>query len=780
MIAFYRRHRVETALVLALMRSAAFGEEAGREEPSRKGVEEIVVTAQRREQSLQEVPISMTAFGEAAIEEREINSVADIQHATPGFVYAKVGSNAQATIRGVGSDIFSVGGEPGVALYLDDIYLGRSFLPQAALVQIERIEVLRGPQGTLYGRNTSGGALKFVSKRPVYDLEATAGVQAGSFDQWLGEASVSGPVVEDVLAARLSLFAENRDGWLENLTTGENLEDHEVFSGRFAVDSSPLDWLTIGVTADFTHQDDGGPVFQPLTPVVGTLPSGSAALPIFRPYDAIIRDLERNLGVVLDPLRERLLANLVGGRDSDDPREVYLDGPSESEIESLGVASNLAADLGFGEAVAILGYRDSSFFQRFDGDGSEVPIATFDPRTEDGEQVSVELHLKSAGELPLSLGSFNALGGFFHYREDASERYFAHLFALSAEDVRVLEETLPPDLVAALATGDLQSLRVDSEQQTRSLAGFGQFDWDPFERVTLHLGARYTIDDKDFLQTVVGPNEQDNCRGLELSESFSAFTGKAGIDVRLADAHMLYGSFSQGFKAGGFNNANCDDPFEPEFVDAFEVGVKTEWLDGLFRVNAAAFHYTFDDIQVQRIEGAKSFILNAAAAKIDGVELETRWVPWGDLSLDGSVSWLDARYEEFVDDDPTTLFEGPVDLSGNRLPRSPEWSANVGAEAPFPIGSLGELRPRVEWSYRDDLFFDHFNGRDNRQGAYHIWNAFLGFELENGHGGFRGFVKNFTDETYLVGGLIASTLIGGPLGHYAPPRTWGIEAIVRF
>ncbi|MGH7805342.1 MAG: TonB-dependent receptor [Candidatus Binatia bacterium] len=739
------------------------------------------MTAQRREENLQEVPIAITAFTQDVIEQRDIATVADLQGSTPGFVYAHVVGSAQPTLRGVGSDLYTVSGEPGVALYLDDIYLGRTFLPHSALLQIERIEVLRGPQGTLYGRNTSGGALKFVSKRPSDELEGMAGIQYGAFDQLLGEGTISGPIWSDRLKGRLSLFGEKHDGWTENLAGGEqDLDAHEVFSGRLALDAEPFSWLRLGLTADTSRQRDGSPVLHAFTPVIGTIPSDSAALPILAPYDAIIASLESQYGVVLDPLRERVLSRYLGGNHSDDPRKVYLDGPVRMDIESDGVAVDLRADLGFAEATLIGGYRNSSRFQRFDSDASDLPLVTFDPNQQEGEQLSGELHVTTDWELPGGLGTMRGLGGFFVYDEDANEDIEVELGVFAPSELGFIGDVIPPEIYPLFQDDGVSQLRFVGAQKTRSYAPFGEVDWSPFDWLTVRAGGRYTMDDKSVVTSIFTPIPGDGCQNRHFEKTFEAFTGRVGADWKIDGDRMLYASFSQGFKSGGFNNTGCDDPYDPEFVDAIEAGLKSEWLDRRLRVNLAGFFYDFDDIQVQRIEGLRAFIINAASAEVKGAELEAFALLYEGLSLDGNLAWLDAGYTEFFDDDPITQFEGPVDLSGNKLPKSPEWSGSVGLQYAHALLELGDATARVDWSYRDQIFFSHFNDPANGQDSFQLWNAFLEFEHSSGHGGVKAFVKNLADEDYKLGGVIASIIIGGPLGHYAAPRTWGVELYARF
>ncbi len=749
-------------------------------------IEEVVVTAQRRSENLQDVPVAVTAFTENVIEQRDFDSVEDIEHSVPGFVYAHVVGTTQPTLRGVGSDLYTAAGEPGVALYVDDIYLGRTYLPQAALGDVERIEVLRGPQGTLYGRNTSGGALKFVTRRPPDELDVRASFQYGSFDQLLGKASIGGPILAEMLKATASFVGEDRDGWLTNLNTGENLEGRELWSGRAAMDFDPLDWLGLSITGDVTRQEDDGPQPRYVRPAVGNLVSDSAASPLFRPYDTIIKSIEDQFAIVLDPIRDRVLAEIAGGRFSPDPREVYTDFPPHTKIDSEGISATLRGTFGPVDAKLIGGWRNSKRKHNFDADGSDQPLIHMHKFDDRGEQTSVELHLSSEGDLPFGLGRGRVLGGFYYYDEDASQLIDIALLTLAPNELAPLAALIPPN-VPVLQNPGLFALVYDAELDTRSYAGFGEGEWDVLEWLTLRAGGRYTLDEKSAVLASINPSVTDACPPTAFEESFSAFTGKVGADVRIDDERMVYASFSQGFKAGGFTNAGCNGtPYDPERIDAYEIGFKSQWLERRLRLNVAAYYYSFRDIQVQQAAGLVSIVVNAAEAEIKGVEVEMQARPFDGIafldgfSLDGSATWLDAKYTDYVDDEQLTLFEGDIDLSGNRLPKAPEWSGTVGVQYDAPVASYGEATARVDWSYRGQQYFDQFNRDFNGQAAYDLWNAFLGFEHASGYGGFRGFVKNIEDESYLQGGLITSFIIGAPSNFYAAPRTWGIEAYVRF
>lgn len=745
-------------------------------EPANKraSLDEIVVSASRRDERLQDVPIAITAFGQEELDRREITGVADLQAQTPGLVYAHVTGMSQITMRGVGTDLYSVAAEPGVAIYMDDMYIARTFMSHAAMVELERVEVLRGPQGTLYGRNTSGGAIKFVSKQPSHEFEAEGALQYGAYDQFQGRASLTGPIFSDSLRARLSIFAEDREGWTKNLAGGDDLEAHEVMSGRLALAWDVTEDINVGLTFERQEQTDTGPALHGLTPVIGTALSDSAALPLLAPFDVTIAQLEASLGFALEPVLAALV-DQAGGGYSPEGHEIYNDFPPLGELETTGITGTFGWDMDFANFKAIGGYRDNERDLRYDTDGSDLPLLRFNPYYQQGRQLSLELQLMGPAENKL-----NWIAGLYFYDEAANENTFVDILVL---DQPLLDSlgALIPDQIPVLGNGGLARIESYVTYDTRSYAAFGQADWDAFDWLTLHLGGRITNDEKAAHITWRTPDPTSSCEDLDVKADWTAFTGKVGADVRINEDVMVFGSFSQGYKSGGFNTTACDGlPYDPEEVDAFELGLKSEWFDRRLRVNLAAFTYSFSNIQVQQIDTVITVIVNAAEADIKGIELESQLALFEWLSIDGSATFLDATYTDYQDDEALTLLEGEIDLSGNRLPKSPRFAANIGLQLFLPVFGDYLAGARGEWSYKSLQYFTQFNNAPSSQPAYTLWNVYLTLAQPEGGFGAQAFVKNLTDEDYLSGGVVASALVGGPGGFYAPPRTWGFEVNFSF
>ena len=740
----------------------------------RSALDEIIVSASRRDESLQDVPVAVTAFSAETIGARELASVSDLQMQTPGLNYAHVVGAGQITMRGVGSDLYTINAEPGVAMYLNDIYLSRTFLSQASMLGLERVEVLRGPQGTLYGRNTSGGAIKFVTKRPSNEFEAKASAQIGAYEQRVAELNASGPIIADVLRVRAGAYWENHEGWTTNLVDGEKLSGQNILSLATTLDFDPLSWLGFTLDADFQREHNESPLLQATTPLLASAIGNSAALPLLAPFDTLIGNIEGATGVLLDPLR-MVLSNQIGGRQTLEPREVYADTRSGTWLKTRGIAATANAELRFATLKLIGGWRKHDQRQIYDSDGSDLALVTFEPYIGQSRQLSLEAQLQSPAENRLRW-----IAGLYVFDDDALESIDIDLLKLDVDTLDQLGAVLPPNL-PFLQGGALAQIDVLTLYDSRSYAAFADASYELFDWLTLRAGGRYTHDEKHANITYYAADVVNNCANVDVEESWAAFTGKLGADIRVNEDLLVYGSFSQGFKSGGFNSTNCgSEPYDPERVNAYEAGVKSEWWGKRLRVNLAAFYYSFTDIQVQQIDLLLTFITNAAEASIKGAELEVTVAPLEWLTLDGSLSLLDATYDNFIDDEALTLLEGDVDLSGNRLPKSPRATSSVGLTLHHEIAYGYQGMLRGEWIYRGLQYFTQFNNANNSQSAFHLFNAYLTLTHPAGGAALQLFVKNIANKDYLEGGAVASALVGGPVVFYAPPRRWGVELSYAF
>ena len=760
---------------------------------ARGQIEEVVVTAQRREENLQDVPISVSAYSESMIAERNISQISDVALTTPGFVISQSFGQVAPTIRGIGADRFTMSGEPGVALYVDDIYLGRPYLPQAALGNISRIEVLKGPQGTLYGRNTSGGAVKIVTRRPTDEWELSGSVQAGSYEQRIGKLSLSGPLT-DSLGGRASVFVEDRKGYTYNAARDENVDAHQVESGRLSLRWRPLEWLDFDLNGDLNHQYDTGPTAYANVAVTFSGLDDRQLTPALAPFDTLLNPILALLAPG-DPLLDVLAAPLldrIGGRSSRTPRTINQDALTFTEIDSKMLSSTTTAQFGDIQVKLIGGAGDSRRDFPLDADLTDLPALTLVQGTTTGKQVSAELQASSDFAMPWG-GDLRWLAGGFYYNEKASE--ILDFEVLSLQEILGIDspelanllltagDQLGPVPVALLQGDGVGQIFFDTSMRTESLAAFTDLQWNARDWLVLHAGGRVTRDTKTLIErTARNIDPRNSCEAESAKKSFNATTFRAGVDIPFAEDRMVYLSYTQGFKAGGYSGVSCGTgPYNPEYVGSVEAGLKSQWLDGSLQINAAAFNYKFDDIQVEKVVGFGTEVVNAASATLRGGELEIKYLPFTFLTLDGGIAYLDATYGSFFDDDPYSMAdETEQDLSGNRLNKSPKWSGNLGATTTRELDSGSELSARLAWSYTGSMFYDQFNHDFAKARSYQVWNLYLSWAVPQHDVTIRGFAKNLTDELYVAGQFTASAISGGPYVYYNAPRMFGLELDFRF
>lgn len=675
-------------------------------------------------------------------------------------------------------------------MYLDDIYLGRPYLPQAALTSLERIEVLKGPQGTLYGRNASGGALKLVSKRPTNELEGTLGGQYGSFNQMIVKGTVSGPILNN-LQGRLSGFIENRDGYIRNRTLNKDVEAHEVKSGRIALAFQPSANWSIEFNADSTWQYDTGPIGHATTGLTfGLAGDGHLDVPAFSPFTDLLSAITGENPELLQPVREGL-ANTEGGRVSYDPDYVYQDAPTSTEIDSQGSALTITTAIHNVDIKFITGYRESERNFNYDFDITDFPGAALELYTQ-ADQYSGELQLSSTTEMPILGGELFWLGGLYHYAEDTYENLDAGFvnFGIGAFQ-SAIGGIIPAQVLPLFQNeGVAQVVFRTDLLETRSNAAFIDLEWSALEWMRLHLGGRYTEDNKKQINTVITPVPGQGCQKNIQSNTWSASTVRTGVDIPFQD-NLFYVSYTQGFKSGGFNPSNCRmAPYDPEYVDSYEVGLKANWLDNTLQSNIAVFQYDYSDLQFEVSNGLSTNVLNAGEAEVKGAELELKYLFSDTIKIDASAAWLDARYIKLFDRDQyglagLTSFIGEnqapeQDLSGNHLNKSPEWSGSVGVERYFDLNDYGELTARLEWTYTGSMFYDQFNHDFSESDSYELWNAYLNLDTQSQSLRLSIFGKNLTDEVYVNSMFTTSALVGGPTTWYGMPRTYGISVNFSF
>lgn len=731
-------------------------------------LEEIIVTAERRNANLQEVPVSMTSFSADDLAELQASDIGDLQSLVPNLsVHVGDANNAVVYIRGVGQVDSIAFFEPGVGIYLDDIYLGRAQGGFLNVLDVERIEVLRGPQGSLYGRNTVGGAIKYISAQPTDELSGSISTTIGNFGRTDVKATLSGPIVDNKLSGRLTAAKLSRDGYSDNAFDGNDDGDQDTLFLRGALDFHATETLSIQLSADITDSD----------PDRSRTPSKVTPISV----------------LTVDPFTFGLSTNVFPA--DVDPFAVNADFNRIEQTETKGVGLNATWDVNDKlTAKSISSYRELEYGTEIDLDGTPVNafgIFYFN----DQIQVTQELQLTYAGE------RISAVGGVYYFNEkgDTFDGGVFNNFLIAASGI--------------------------AEFSTDSYAAFGQIDYELSDRLTGIIGLRYTDEEKDYARTVedfdltalagimfdpvtfavsyanpdlLNPASSDLRVGTGAGvprpradpdpANFDNLSFKAGLKFQVNDDMQLFGTVSEGFKSGGFNGRLADgqlQPYNEETLISFEAGIKSEWLENRLRLNGSLFFTQYDDLQVSSFEATadgSAFLpvfTNAGEADIAGLELELTAVLSDRTRLTANLGYLDAEYGEFLAGvDPVT--NQAIDVSDQReLVNSPKWDAYVGLSHVIPL-STGGLILAADAGYRSKTYLEVNSSENLAQGSYTVYNASISFESADERWRLMLGGKNLGDEEYRTHAFDLSAFPGVELGYYNAPRTYSFTGTYRF
>lgn len=749
---------------------------AGQTKANEDQNQEIVVTAQRREENLQEVPIAVTAFDREALEATSAANVGDVARRTPGLVSvggATGGNDGYYFIRGVGQGDFTAVQDPGVATYIDGVYLGRTSGANFELADIEQIEVLRGPQGTLFGRNAVGGAINVITRTPGNVFHATGRARYGSRNRFDIQVGAEGPVIEDRLAASFSFATFNQDGYARRVIDGRTEGDIQTVAARGKLRWTPSDRVAVTLAADYTTND-------------GTSDPWQLIEANERPNQPPSPFFHSPLGVALPNQTLFTLLGLPGTSiNADRTTDFRTSFQSVIPIYDLrvwGASGTIEWDLSDSvELRSITAYRDLDQLSSADYDGTQF-VFYDQTQTTVQQQVSQELQLNGQAfnkRLAYTLG-------LFYYTEEVAQN---NGITLGGAPQRGRYD---------LAVVNNQSIDVDVE----SYAAYGQTTFDLTEQLSLTGGVRYTYERKevtyDFLvdnrggtgvfvqiapgviipfrsrlgqpalppgltiQQIFGPQASIVPAGFVRTlpvttreNEWESVIGRAALEFQPSKDALFYGSWSRGFKSGGFNSrpvvaADIVD-FGPEYVDTFEIGAKTDWWDNRFRFNIAAYFSKYSDRQLLITplpvagQPQQFFVIdNAGDVDIYGFEIETVFRPTPRLMVDATFSYAKSEYTSLTQ----PAINGGITFS-SRLPQLPEYTFSVGGQWKAPIGSLGDLVLRGDLSYQDDVFFDSANSPRIRQQGYALLNLRATFLPTDGDWRISVFGRNVTDTRYI-------------------------------
>jgi iron complex outermembrane receptor protein len=699
-------------------------------------LEEVVVTAQKRAAAdIQSIPASLVALGGEELQARGINDLKSFTELIPAVAFQEYAGNTFILIRGIGTSVAAGNIESSVAVHVDGVYLPRPTMGKIRAYDLERIELLRGPQGTLYGRNSTAGAVNLISAKPTKELQAGFEARLGNYDSSQFNAFVSGPISEK-LSFRMSGAKENRDGYVRNLFTGVPSYGLDFYSARGALRFEPSDDLTIDLSVMYQKNTNDDSEQQRLGP---PMPAG------FFPSGTIYSTEPWTVSSELAPSgfnRTTIYAANVDWRLND----------------RFSVRS-------------ITGAVDHATEYTHDNDGTNRPTSNIVNYARESRTFQQEIDLVGETEW------MNFVLGAFYFDENFSE-FFPTSFPLGAG--------------AAFPPGSFFIRGHD--QDIRSYAFFGDGSINVTDRFRINVGIRYNSERNRFLQTSgTAPSgltlpliPGTNFNGVvdrPFRISLNKFLPKIGVEFDVAPRILAYAQYQQGLKSGGPSLGQIDRPFGEEVVDAYELGLKSSFLDGRATLNTSGYHYKYKGLQTPLIPpGAISGILGNADAGVDGFEVELSILPVENLLLNIGGAIIKAKYKDVFLADGFQPQLGQQNLRGNRLERVPESSLNASFLWTVPVhkGPLGEIQTRGDALYTGDTYYRAFNVEPyDLQEGYTIFNASVAFVSEDDRYRLRFYIDNAGDKAHKQVVAFAG-LIGGFITNYASPRMYGVSLSARF
>jgi iron complex outermembrane receptor protein len=799
-------YAIGTVLAAVAAAAPAEAQQAGPE-----SLEEIIVTAQRRAQSLQDVPIALQVVDSALMNDVAAENLGDLNGFIPGVVISDNSpTQPRYQIRGIQTGDFGVGTEPAVGVYVDGIYAARSGASLLAFNDVERIEVLKGPQGTLFGRNSAAGAISIVTRQPEDEFHSTLRVRFGEHGKQYYEGMLNAPLGDSV-AMRVNGVYNKSDGWLKDAATGKDLMPEENWAGRLALRWKLSEQTSATLSWDHDELD------QLARPAIGLIPVQPAQTQIPFPADP---------ATYIDPRKAPVYNDVVGNEES-------------RQLDQI----NLFIDHNFGA----VSFRSSTSWRQFDTvnredeDGTNLIGTYFDTANiEDNESFYQEFKLSS------SSARFDWIGGVSYYKEKARQISDTHTFTDAIdtlglnlgifEEAGIVDEFGNPFPLFAGTSMFIEPFGLSmlgmpwreamyNRGNYEAFAAFGDVIWHVNDRMNLTFGLRYTHDSKEFTW-INGPHETPELDavvaglqqlgffdmfpippqayrfsdivfavdtppgGLTLKDSWDDVSPRLVLDYKIVPNVMVFGSLAKGYKAGGYNSTEVGSRFDSEEVWNFETGIKSVFPDAGLVLNASAFYYIYDNKQaialVTDVEGSDvpQYLIDVSDEEAWGIDVDAQWHPIAPLRLYANVAFIDATYKEKM-----TRGENPIDLSGEPT-GEPYLSASLGASYRWLLGAAGDLEFSSRFAYRGK---GRCNSDSQRQGTCALQSIFkvredtqrldlrLAWTSANDTFGLAAYVTNVLDDQYVTGiNNLTTDTFGTPFASISEPRLWAVEARISF
>lgn len=683
---------------------------------------DIVVTAQKREERLQDVPLAVSAVSGDMIADRGFANISQLSQMTPNVNLSEGIVNPTVIvpfIRGIGTVDNSPESDTPVAVSIDGVYLASIYGGLIDAFDIQQVEILRGPQGTLQGRNAPGGAVNITTRRPGAEWTGRAMFQYGRFNDIRMNIGMDGPLIEDVLGVKLAFMRRKADGFSKNITTGERFGGRDTYAFKAGLELTPGDRLNIWLGGDYTKDKSEPTAFRDMNDgIAHPRPEYSAQLPT--------------------------LACTIFGACT--PSRRYTTGQSKFDdnyVRNWGLVSNINYDADAVTLTSITGYRKIRDDYYLDIDATPYPLLETMPSSVRQKTFSQEFRIASNDGGPLSFNN--------HVRWMIGAYYMEHDFVRDQ---------------ALFAFGN--DIGIDYAQDLTAKAIFGNVDIMPTEQLTLSFGARQNWDKKDF---------ENFTSSLTATAKWKKFVFDASVNYKFTPDHMAYFRFARGSRPGGWNQTVVT--YNPETVDSWEGGVKTQWLDRRLTLNLTGFYYKYSDIQRQTsvVLPDGSFVRatgNAGKSHAYGLEVELVARPIDNLNINFGLGYLKAKYDEWIDVD---LSSGII-YDNSTLPvfQAPKWTINGGISYTVPVsdtGIVGAVIPAVNVYHKSAHYTNTEAQPVAYENGYTLLNASLKFRDPSERFALTFFADNILDNYYINNG----GSLGG-LSLYvqdAPPRTYGIR-----
>ncbi len=709
-----------------------------REGSEERVIEEVLVTSRKVEESLQTVPLAVTAIGGAELQRRYASDIKDLEGFAPNVTIgtdAAYGNVAHFSIRGLTQMDPERSFEPATGIAVDGVFIPSLNTSLIDMFDVERIEILRGPQGTIFGRNTIGGVVNVSRKRPDHEFGGEVEVTFGSFERLDLKAAVNFSVVEDVLAVRAAVLKFDSEGWADNQVTGSpTLGKHRMgndsFYGRLAFLFTPTDNLEVYMNLlRYVDNGDAGAVANFTRP-------GFLQCTVF-------------------------MAQACGVEDNE---QVWDNTPNINKVDNNVISLEINWDNDWGTITSLFSYRDEDSLKLINYDASEL---LFFEGLRDEWQKTYSAEIRYTGTL---IERVDLIAGGFYWNDESFIHQDNEFFFIPFPDPR------------------------ETQIKTESFAFFGEINWEVIDNVRLIAGLRYTEDDKTlvrfFPNTFGGPV---NVIG-GIQENWSNVSPRFGIDWQVSDTVFLYGSFSEGYRAGGFNGragspASGATPYNPETADSFEIGTKLDLFDRRVRLNIAGFHVKYEGLQIDNIKTVvfngvttqETVVDNAASAKVTGLEVEASVLLTDTTRFNGTLGYMDARYGEFLLTCGGGVCGNPgdiVDFSDKNLRRAPELQFAVGLEQTIPT-AWGDVVALANYHWTDSFDFIIDNDPRHRRPSVGFLDASLTFYANDSGLRVSLFGKNLTDKQAKEFAFVVDAL-GWELGAYNKPREFGVQVGYSF